>query len=322
MTSKERVLLALSGERPDRVPFNFWMDRRLMADCAARLGGDGFRVHHFGADVVETFPLLKWPRGPHLEQDGTEWQLGPLIHDLSQLADVAWPDPREDAVYELIRRDLAEYREQAVILDVVTPWGIASQIRTFELMMTDMIDYPEELKSLLGRIERIWIPVVDRALRLGVTALYLMEDIAGAHGLLFSPEMIREFCLDFVRSLVEIARSRNIPVLWHTDGAAMPACDMLIDLGVQAINPLQPHLNDPALFRERYGGRLAVYGGLDNCYIIPEGPPRRIRNHVLDTFERLGRDGGLILSTHDIPFGTPLEHVETMVRTIVTECRY
>ena len=55
MTSKERVLAALEFRRPDRVPFNFWMDRRLMAQYEEKYGPD-WRVRVFDADVVETFP--------------------------------------------------------------------------------------------------------------------------------------------------------------------------------------------------------------------------------------------------------------------------
>ena len=185
-----------------------------------------------------------------------------------------------------------------------------------------MIEYPEEVKKLLTRIEQVYIPVVDRACKMGVTALYLMEDIASTKGLLFSLPMIQEFCLDYVQSLADIAKSHGIPVLWHTDGKAMQSFDLLVDLGVNAVNPLQPHLNDLAEFKQKYAGKLALYGGLDNCFIIPDGSPDDVRTHVLDVFEKGGRDGGLIFSTHDIPMQTPRENVEIMVKTIVNECRY
>jgi uroporphyrinogen-III decarboxylase len=322
MDSKERVLRALAGGKPDRAPFNFWMDRRLMAEYAGRLGGEYFRITHYGADVIETFPLLDWPRGPHMERDGTAWQLAPMVEDWSEAADLELPDADDDLVYELIRHDLEAFPDKAVFLDVMTPWGIISRIRTFQLAMTDMVDHPEEFKALSRRIEQIYAGTVERACRLGITALYLMEDIAGTQGLLFSRPMIQEFCLDFVRSLVDVARSHGLPVLWHTDGKPMDAFDLLIDLGVVAVNPLQPHLNDLDEFRRRFGGRLALYGGLDNCFIVPNGTPAEVRAHVLGTFARAGADGGLILSTHDLPMGTPQENVETLVRTIVDECRY
>jgi uroporphyrinogen-III decarboxylase len=46
-----------------------------------------------------------------------------------------------------------------------------------------------------------------------------------------------------------------------------------------------------------------------------------VREHVLHTFNALGKDGGLIFSTHDIPLGTSRENVEVMVETI-ERCTY
>lgn len=36
MTSRERVQKVLSGQLPDRLPFNFWMDRDRVAEEAIR----------------------------------------------------------------------------------------------------------------------------------------------------------------------------------------------------------------------------------------------------------------------------------------------
>ena len=52
-------------------------------------------------------------------------------------------------------------------------------------------------------------------------------------------------------------------------------------------------------------------------------PCYKVRAHVLDVFETLGKPhGGLAFSTHDIPMNTPPENVEEMVRTIKEECFY
>lgn len=57
MTSRERVNLVLENHIPDRLPFNFWMDRPLMAQLDIKLG-ENFRISYYDADVIETFPLV------------------------------------------------------------------------------------------------------------------------------------------------------------------------------------------------------------------------------------------------------------------------
>ena len=57
MTSRERFLRALRFEDVDRVPFNFWADRRLLARYEERFG-PYFRPRHYGADVWECLGLF------------------------------------------------------------------------------------------------------------------------------------------------------------------------------------------------------------------------------------------------------------------------
>jgi len=53
MDSKTRVLMSLSREKPDKVPFNFgW----IVADVSyeEEIGHRHWRVTHYGADVIES----------------------------------------------------------------------------------------------------------------------------------------------------------------------------------------------------------------------------------------------------------------------------
>jgi uroporphyrinogen decarboxylase len=322
MDSKTRVLTALAHKKPDRVPFNFWMDRRLMAEYERKIGHRHWRVTHYGADVIESFHALDFPEGPTEEKDGTVWHTGPLFSDWNDIDSLALPDPRDENVYRLLKADLDEFPDKAVLLNIITPWGVIAEMRTYELVYMDMYEYAEQFKRLSRRLSDIMKTVVERACRMGVTAVYIQEDLATSKSLSMSPAMIKEFCLDYAKEFVDIAKSYNKPVLFHSDGAILDLIEPLLDFGAGAINPLQPNVVDAREFKGRFDNKIAVYGGLDNCFIIPEGTPAQIRRHVLETFEILGKpDGGLIFSTHDIPYETPAENVEALVSAIM-ECKY
>jgi uroporphyrinogen decarboxylase len=322
ITSQERFLAALRHEKPDRAPFNFWMDRRLMARHEQRIGHRHWRVTHYGADVIETFAPLAFPPAPGIERDGTWWQTGPALADWRDAAALKLPDPANDKVYRLIGQDLAEFPDTAIILDMPTPWGIIAGLRTYELAYMDVLDRPEDVLAMARRIADLTLAVVERACRMGITALYLMEDLADSRGLTLSPAMIRRFSLDLIRPHIAAAKAAGKPVLFHSDGKLDDLLPLLKEYGLDAVNPLQPHLNDPWAFKAAHGRQLALYGGLDNCFIIPNGTAADVRAHVLDVFEAVGRpDGALIFSTHDIPLDTPPENIEAMVAAI-KECRY
>jgi len=322
MDSKTRVLTALAHKKPDRVPFNFWMDRRLMAEYEKKLGHRHWRVTHYGADVIESFHALKFPQGPTEEKNGSIWHTGPAFKDWGEIDNLALPDPHDEDVYDLLKADLDEFPDKAVLLNIITPWGVLAEMRTYENVYMDMYEYADEFKKLSQRIADIMNITVERACKMGVTAVYVQEDLATSKGLSMSPSMINEFCLDYAKGFVEIAKSYDKPVLFHSDGAVLDLIDILDKFGANAINPLQPNVVDAKEFKSRFDNKMAVYGGLDNCFIIPEDSPEQIRNHVLETFDVLGKpDGSLIFSTHDIPYETPAENVEALVSAIM-ECKY
>ena len=314
--------MVLSDEKPDRVPFNFWMDRRLMAEYEKKIGHRHWRVTHFGADVIESFHGLEFPQGPTQEKDGSIWHTGPAFKDWDEIDNIALPDPYDERVYELLKADLEEFPDTAVFLNVITPWGVIAEMRTYELVYIDMYEHAEAFKKLSKRIAEIMNVVVERACEMGVTAVYIQEDLATSRGLSMSPSMINEFCLDYAKGFVKIAKRYNKPILFHSDGAILDLIDLLEEFGVDAVNPLQPNIVDAKEFKNRFNNKMVVYGGLDNCFIIPEGSPEQIREHIFDQFKILGcPSGGLIFSTHDIPLMTPAENIEAMV-VAIKQCVY
>jgi uroporphyrinogen-III decarboxylase len=97
--------------------------------------------------------------------------------------------------------------------------------------------------------------------------------------------------------------------------------DLFLEYGFDGINPLEYRFNNPRRFRDIEGGKLIVYGGLDNSIIIPNGTVEDVKKHIYDVFDELGKEGKLIFSTHDIPSYCPLENLDAMVEAIKS-CKY
>ncbi len=320
MTSKERVLTAINFEKPDRVPFNFWMDRRLM-ESFEKKHGPHFRVTEFGADVIETFIALAFPMGTMVEESGTSWLTEPLIKDWTELDGLQMPDPYNEDAYALVKKDLEEFPDKAVIADCMGVLTIMHGMRSYDHFYLDIYDHPDKLKKLFQMITDVMKVAVKRVCELGVTAVYVMDDIAYANGLLMSLPQIREFVYDFNQQQIDVAKEHGVPVFMHSCGQVTDALDYIQQSGVNVINPLQPHLHDFNDFKNKYHGKLAVYGALDNTHVIPHGSTEDIKRQVHESFDVLGKDGGLVFSSHDIPLNTPEENIYAMVEAI-KECRY
>lgn len=327
MNSRERVQKVLKRELPDRLPFNFWMDRDLMAELDKKFG-ENFRVTYYGADVIETFFLVNW--FPELEEkkkknlinDGsTVWQIEPLISSITEAKNLTMPDPYDNKIYEMIKCYRKKYPDKAIFALLPTPLEVIYTLRLFEGMFLDFYDYPKETQEFVNRVGEILAVMSEKACSMDIDVLYIAGDICSSKGPLMSREQLVKYCFEPLKGAIKQAKDAGIPVFYHTDGAVMGILDLFVAYGIEGINPLQPHLNNIKEFKKRYGDKLIVYGGLDNCYIIPNGSVEDVVNHVKYTFEILGKGGGFIASTHDIPRYVPLQNIDAMVATI-KNCRY
>lgn len=322
MTSRERVNCVLRGEQPDRVPFNFWMDRDKMAEYDARWGGD-FRLTHYGADVIEAFVLFDWFPGLHPKSryDGvTCWQLEPALESMEQALELQFADPADPAHFTDIRTKRANHPDKAIFSLMVGPLGILSTYRLAQNLFLELHDKAEVIHEFLRMIQPIYLEIVRRICALDIDVLYLADDICDRNGATISPAHLREFHFDYLRPAIDIAHQSGKRVFYHTDGYVLDILDIFTDYNIDGINPIEHRYNDPKEFLRRSGGRLKVYGALDNCNVIPNGTPDEIKAHVQDVFHYLGANG-LIMSTHDIPAYCPLENLDAMVEA-VKGCSY
>lgn len=320
MTSRERVERAIRFEEPDRLPFNFWMDRRRMAELNAKYGED-FRITRYDADVVEAMCMVPFPTGRHEEQAGTDWMVEPLFTDWSETPNIQLPDPSDPALIANAEAMLKRYPEKAVVADLPNVLTHVEMMISQADFFMDLMDEPERVGNLFHRMSDIMAAVAEKLCKLDITALYVMDDVAANSGLMMSPAQVREHVLPHWRKVIDVAHSAGKPVFFHTDGKVTELFDVFADeLKVRMLNPLQPDLQDCGEFATTYKGRTGIYGGLYTGRIHMWSPDE-IRTHVFDLFEKAGKGGGLIVSSHDLDISTTEEQLEALTGAI-KECTY
>ncbi|MHB9035532.1 MAG: uroporphyrinogen decarboxylase family protein [Armatimonadota bacterium] len=322
LTSRERVRLVLNGKIPDRVPFNFWMDRDAMEEYDKRWGRD-FRLTHYGVDVIEAFACLPFWSNVEMKSiyDGkTIWQTEPLVKNLAEVFDLPLPDPSDPALYADVAAKREKYPDKAIFAMMIAPLDILQPLRLAENLYMELYDSACEIHQILGRIKPLMIETARRVCKMDIDVLYIAGDICGRDGALVSPRHLREFLFEYLKEVIEIAHSAGKKVFYHTDGYVLDILDLFIEYGFDGINPVEPRYNDPAEFIKRTNGKLVLYGGLDNCNIIPNGNVQDVSEHVMSQFSALGRSGRLIFSSHDIPSHCPLHNLDCMVDTIKNCC--
>jgi uroporphyrinogen decarboxylase len=104
-------------------------------------------------------------------------------------------------------------------------------------------------------------------------------------------------------------------VIYHTDGAIYPILEDFIEIGVDALNPVQTSAKgmDSETLSRDFGGRLCFWGGIDTQHTLPKGSPEDVRREVESQIQTLGKNGNYVLSAvHNIQDDVPPENIVAM----------
>ncbi|MBE3069169.1 MAG: uroporphyrinogen-III decarboxylase-like protein [Planctomycetes bacterium] len=344
MTPRERWLALLAGEKPDRVPTDYWatgeVTARLLADldCAdtdalyARLHVDGVdfigappTVHHHPNDPEAGIWGVRFRRIDYGAGTYDEVASHPLA-GARTAADVhafAWPDPDAhdfDAFREQVRRVSGR---RVVRCGGYEPFLIYCQMRGMEQALVDLLVEPEIADAILGHLFDYYYRLNARMFEMGkgrIDVTYVAEDLGSQTGLLMGLKEIRRFLLPNQKRMADLARSFAVHIMYHTDGAARDVIPDLIGVtGIEVLNPIQwrcPGMEREGLVRD-FGDRIAFHGAVDNQQTLPFGSPGDVRQEVLDNLRLFAWPARWICAPcHNLQSVSPTENIVAMYETV------
>jgi uroporphyrinogen-III decarboxylase len=202
-------------------------------------------------------------------------------------------------------------------------WPHACCLMDVNALILKCFDQPDWVRAFLQAL-------LDRKLRfvesMRGAKFDLIETGGGAaSSTVISPAIHRDFCLPFDRAVHDALHAAGFKVTYHTCGGTFGIEESLAANGCDASETLAPRSiggnQEPWDFKAKIGGRLALIGGLDQFNVLTNGPAEAIRRQVRTLFEKVGADGGYILSCADHFFDTPPEHLRVFADA-ARECRY
>lgn len=359
MTSKERVLTALSHEEPDRVPvtasFTPEFAERLRKHLGLPLGATnphGGIVHDLeealGLDIIQysvgiansyyassesTYTCewgITWRQVEYSTPFGkgryTEIAEHPLALD-ERISTYVPPDPHKEERYAPLREILRQYGEEYFILGVTvcTIFEGAWYLRGLDRLLIDMVTDEEKANVILDIPFRFHLEAAKRLVAMGVDGIWLGDDVGTQRGMLISPELWRKYLKPRMAALCSELKRLNphIFIAYHSDGNIEPIIDDLIEIGIDVLNPVQPKAMDPGALKKRYGARLSFWGTIDEQETLPFGTPETVRREVQERIRTMAPGGGFIIApTHHVQLDTPLENFFAFLEAAKTYGRY
>lgn len=94
--------------------------------------------------------------------------------------------------------------------------------------------------------------------------IWLMDDLAYKGRLFASPQTLSDLFLPYYAEIISFFHEYDLPVIFHSDGDITDALPMLIEAGIQGLNPMEVKAGcDILQYAREYGDRLVFVGGMD-----------------------------------------------------------
>lgn len=311
MTSAERVMRVLRREEPDRIPHFEWIiDRKVRQAICPGATMEEFTVR-MGLDAILTAPDIKKEQiGPNRYRN--EWGVvlettteehgfpveGP-IHSLDDLRRYTPPDPHAPGRYLSLQRLVKKYKGTLAIgVHLNDVLSIPRYLAGFEGLMLALAEQPELVRGLVELSVEMNLAMAREVARFGADFVFTGDDYASAEGPFMSPRAFREFFLPGLKRVVAGFHQLGLPVIKHTDGNIRPLVDMILESGIDCLDPIDPIAGlDIGEMKQEYGDRIALKGNVDCAQTLTFGSEAQVVAETLAVIRNAGQGGGLIVSS-------------------------
>lgn len=194
----------------------------------------------------------------------------------------------------------------------------AWELMGFETFAMSTYEQPELVRAIYQKMEELILSMFDTMARMEwVGALWYSDDIAYSTGLMANPEFFREHFFPTLKHIGDLARSRGIPLIYHTDGVLWDVMDDIIGSGVTSLHPIEPKSMDIREVKRRYGDKLCLCGGIE-VDLLARGTPGEVSSLVTEYIRDVGQGGGWCAgSSNSIPEYVKVENYLRMVETVL-----
>lgn len=314
MNSYERVKIALElKEEPDRVPIvEFVIDPKVIREACpgAKDQADFARV--MGLDAVscgaQFNKVSENDDGTYVDEWGVTYKGGPEvvahpikgpIESMNNLRDYEPPDPdaphRLGKLPELVDRFKGQ---KAIIFHHRAAFMWSAYLNGIDKLLMNFLIQPEFAHVLLDKILEANEKVIRNAVRAGADIIVLGDDYASNNGPLMSPDIFREFILPRLKRAVDAVHDEGGYVIKHSDGNIWPLLDMIVETGIDAINPVEPAAGmDIGKVKQKYGDRVCLVGNIDCGRLLSKGSVEEVEFAVKECILKASPGGGHIISS-------------------------
>ncbi|MDR0657294.1 MAG: hypothetical protein LBG22_13355 [Treponema sp.] len=186
-----------------------------------------------------------------------------------------------------------------------------------DTILIAMLEDPEWVKDMfktyldttIGLFEIVW----DAGYRFD--CVKWPDDMGYKQRTFFSNELYAEVLQPFHKKAVDWAHNRGIKTRLHSCGDIMTRVPQLIEIGIDALNPIEVKAGmDLLALKRNYGDKLVLHGGTDALIF---DKPEKVLPYIEHTLPIVKERGGYIFSSdHSIPNTVSLDTYKQIVAAV------
>jgi uroporphyrinogen decarboxylase len=246
-----------------------------------------------------------------------------------RLQTYTWPDANSPVLYQgmLEHAQQARQQDKLVLLGGFSAGLVEkhSWLRGYLRAYIDYVSEPQLLETILDKLMELKITYWQNALRkVGefVDVAVEGDDFAGQERLLISPKTFRQVIKPRHQQVFAAIKKAapHIKIYFHSCGAIRPVIPDLIEIGVDALNPVQISATgmEPYGLKKDFGKDIVFWGGgVDTQKVFGSGTVQDVRDDVRRNIDALAPGGGFIFTpVHNTQSNVPPENFMAMWETL------
>jgi uroporphyrinogen decarboxylase len=335
------MLAAIRREPVDRIPTDIWATHEVWVKLREHFGPDADIVAELHIDGMASVgpeyvgpPLPATTEGETVDFWGIrtkrvaydtgvydEQSFYPLgdAQGVDDLDRYAWPTTRWFDYSGMRAKAEKERQTRAVQCGYMAPFYYHNLLRGLEQSFVDPLIAPELTREIVRRISGFFYEHHRRMFEACeglIDVAQVTDDLGSQTGPLIGLELYREFYAPHHKRFIDLCHEFGIKVFHHDDGSCRPFMPLLVEMGIDILNPVQwtcPGMDMKDL-KSEFGDRICFHGAAENQRILPFGTPDEVRAEVRHCIDSLASDGtGYILaSCHNLQANTPVENIIAM----------
>lgn len=225
-----------------------------------------------------------------------------------------------------LRRDYRRWRESGAWIEAGFWFGFDvahSWMAGTETILMALVEQPEWCVEMFNHFLDLDLALFQAIWDAGYTfdSIGWPDDMGYKRHQFFSLGMYRELLKPVHQRAVQWAHQKGIKARLHSCGDINPLVPDLMEIGIDALNPLEVKAGmDPLALKRKHGKDLVLHGGI-NAVLWNDADA--IEAEIRRTVPALKESGGYIFSSdHSIPSSVSFETFRRIVETVKDVGRY